>query len=242
MSERIYVASSWRNAVYPSVVANLRAAGHEVYDFRDPSHTGPHAGQPVRGFAWSEIDPEWQSWTPVAYREALDHPIAWAGFERDHAAMEWATAFVLVLPCGRSAHTEAGWACGRGKPTHILLYPGQEPELMYREVLAVGGRLVLSLSELLAALGGDRPSGPTFPRSGYDIDAPHAWLNDREIEMYEAVNAEGADTRITVQLPGGKTVQIVDPLGGLGVSPIDRALCDIARLRRDLHAARGGAL
>ena len=32
---RIYVASSWRDPYQPEVVAALREAGHEVYDFRN---------------------------------------------------------------------------------------------------------------------------------------------------------------------------------------------------------------
>jgi hypothetical protein len=39
----------------------------------------------------------------------------------------------LHSPCGRSAHLEAGWAIGQGKPTAILLHEDKfEPELMYR--------------------------------------------------------------------------------------------------------------
>ena len=34
---RIYVASSWRNALQPGVVTKLRRDGHEVYDFREPA-------------------------------------------------------------------------------------------------------------------------------------------------------------------------------------------------------------
>jgi len=44
MRRKIYVASSWRNDYYPKVVAKLREAGHEVYDFRNPpsdSKTNP---------------------------------------------------------------------------------------------------------------------------------------------------------------------------------------------------------
>lgn len=33
---KIYVASSWRNPYQPEVVAALRKAGHQVYDFRNP--------------------------------------------------------------------------------------------------------------------------------------------------------------------------------------------------------------
>ncbi len=99
---KLYVASSWRNMVQPSVVEALRAAGHEVYDFRNPPHGRG-------GFAWSDIDPEWESWTPNEYLLALDHPIAQAGFDSDYDGMQWADGGVLVMPCGRSAHLEAGY-------------------------------------------------------------------------------------------------------------------------------------
>ena len=33
----IYVASSWRNAMQPAIVAALRRWGHEVYDFKNPA-------------------------------------------------------------------------------------------------------------------------------------------------------------------------------------------------------------
>ena len=36
------------------------------------------------------------------------------------------------MPCGRSAHLEAGWAIGQDKPTCILLCDKQDPELMYK--------------------------------------------------------------------------------------------------------------
>jgi nucleoside 2-deoxyribosyltransferase len=46
-------------------------------------------------------------------------------------ALEDCDACVLVMPCGRSAHLEAGFAIGAGKPTAILISEG-EPELMYK--------------------------------------------------------------------------------------------------------------
>lgn len=120
---KIYVASSWRNPTQPDVVAALRLDGHLVYDFRNPC-----AGN--KGFAWSEIDPEWKAWKATDYVRLLDHPIAKAGFASDFHAMKWADTFVLVLPCGRSAHLELGWACGQGKQTLIITRDGEEPELM----------------------------------------------------------------------------------------------------------------
>ena len=49
---RIYVASSWRNKRLDKIVAELREAGHEVFDFRE-----------TRGFSWSKVDPGWQKWS-----------------------------------------------------------------------------------------------------------------------------------------------------------------------------------
>ena len=98
---RIYVASSWRNKYYDEVVARLEAEFHRVYDFRHPTHGG-------NGFRWTDIDENAPNWTLEQYREGLDHPKAVRQFRDDWDALDWADTCVLVLPCGRSAHTEAG--------------------------------------------------------------------------------------------------------------------------------------
>lgn len=133
---KIYVASSWRNTIQQKIVAALQSDGHAVYDFKNPTSTN-------HGFSWSQIDPNWKNWTPEQYRAALDHPIAKAGYASDFNAMKWADTFVLVLPCGRSAHLELGWACGMGKQTLVLL-DQMEPELMVKMV----DSLCLSLDEV----------------------------------------------------------------------------------------------
>lgn len=150
---RIYVASSWRNQYQPGVVISLRKAGHEVYDFRHPGEEGPanrEGGLPDNGFRWSDVDPDWQGWDAASFRHRVTtHPLADAGFAQDMAGLEWADTCVLVLPCGRSAHLEAGWAAGAGKTLMILLLGDQlEPELMYR----IANKIVLSVEELVEAL------------------------------------------------------------------------------------------
>jgi hypothetical protein len=140
---RIYLASSWRNERQPAVVALLRGAGHEVYDFRNP-----RPGQP--GFRWSEVDPGWQEFSPEAFRAALAHPSAVRGYARDFDAMQWADTCVLLLPCGRSAHLEAGWFAGAGRRLVIMLAPGQEPDLMYK----LASTICVTEQELLAAVNG----------------------------------------------------------------------------------------
>lgn len=129
---KIYVASSWRNGFQQEVVKQLRDAGHEVYDFKNPPQG--------TGFSWSDIDPNWQSWTNEQYLWALDHQIADKGFASDFNAMAWADACVMVMPCGRSAHVEAGWMQGAGKPT-VALITTAEPELMYKMFSLVTDKL-----------------------------------------------------------------------------------------------------
>ncbi|MCP4706127.1 MAG: hypothetical protein GY865_16125 [candidate division Zixibacteria bacterium] len=137
---KIYVASSWRNNHQPEIVKILRKVGHKVYDFRNPKPGD-------NGFQWSEIDPNWQSWSPSEFQEALTHPIAERGFGLDWEAMGWADAGVMVMPCGRSAHLEAGYFVGAGKKLFILLDNG-EPELMYN----MADHVCVDESELLSTL------------------------------------------------------------------------------------------
>ena len=132
---RIYVASSWRNEVrQQTAVSALRDKGHDVYDFRNPSDGD-------NGFGWHQCAMKGE--TPLMHREmmqdpaffrdeVLTHPMARAGFEKDMGALRSADVTVLVLPCGRSAHLELGWATGAGQKTIVLLDdPMSEPELMY---------------------------------------------------------------------------------------------------------------
>lgn len=122
---KIYVASSWRNEYYPSVVEALRKAGYEVYDFRNP----PSGDE---GFKWVNVDSDYMDWTPQEYREQLSCQQAERQFKNDIEAMESCDVCVLVLPCGRSAHTEAGWFAGKGKKVIAYIPTKQEPELMYK--------------------------------------------------------------------------------------------------------------
>jgi len=138
---KIYVATSWKNARQPEVVAALRAAGHEVYDFRNPRPG-------TAGFGWRQCVPDAPPWSAERTREVLAMPRAEEGFNLDFDAMQWADAFVMVQPCGRSAALELGWCAGRGKLAVVLLDDGQEPELM----LKVADKIAVTLDEVVAWL------------------------------------------------------------------------------------------
>lgn len=119
---RIYVASSWRNRFQPGVVAVLRDLGHEVYDFKDSD-----------GFSWKECGAgDSEGWDYGDWQQALKHKAAERGFARDMAALACAQRCVMVLPCGRSAHLEAGYAIGYGKPTAIFCPEYDTPDLMVK--------------------------------------------------------------------------------------------------------------
>lgn len=145
----VYVASSWRNNYHVAVVAALRAAGIPCYDFKNPEEG--------TGFHWGEVGVNSAGETYENYRKGLMHPRSEAGFLSDFNAMERSSHGILVLPAGRSAHLEAGWLMGQGKPTAILMFPEVErdrndlytPELMYK----MADYITDSLFDLLGWLG-----------------------------------------------------------------------------------------
>ena len=139
---KIYVASSWRNEFFPEIVSRLRSEGYDVYDFRNPGDGGD-------GFRWSDVSADWLEWEPQRYRhELMNNPLCQRQFGNDERAMESCDACVLLLPSGRSAHTEAGWFAGKGRKVIVHIPVKQEPELMYRLFDAV----TTTIDELLEAL------------------------------------------------------------------------------------------
>lgn len=155
----VYVASSWRNTFQEFVCQTLKAAGIDHYDFKNP--------EGGTGFSWEQVKPgpgftlvEPLDGTEVKlkgsdyvhlddYLGMIEHPRAVEGFAADMAAMERADTFILILPCGKSAHLELGWAVGAGKRTAILLESPIEPELMYRMV----DHLAPTMFDMLGWLG-----------------------------------------------------------------------------------------
>ncbi|HKV43851.1 MAG TPA: hypothetical protein VJT32_04140 [bacterium] len=122
----IYVASSWRNPHYEGVLDCLEQWALKYYNWRDEE-----------GFHWSNVmgrtsEDHWTTpVTPQEYITAMRHPRAQLGFERDMEHLQAASAVILLLECGKSAHLEVGWAVGAGKPTALYIKDNLQPELMY---------------------------------------------------------------------------------------------------------------
>ena len=175
---RIYVSSSWKNELQPDLVTLLRQHGHKVYDFRHPD------GRDDRN-VWEEVTPplhlntayQQSILTPPDYDKMLSQKAVRDRFNDHFNAMSDADTCVLLLPCGRSSHVEAGYMAGVGKrvfvydtSTHIT------PELMY---LTFDGYFHTE-EDLLEALnepipGVCRVCGCTESNPCYTPDHGHCW-------------------------------------------------------------------
>lgn len=156
---KIYLASSWKNQKYPEILAALQEAGHEVYDFRKD------------GFEWSTAGTYETSGIDYFLQNLESDDTALVGFHKDRVALNWCDVCVLLLPCGRSAHLEAGYAAGQGKKVIFFLdEEGFIPELMY----LLGDGFVKSMEALRLSLRGIE--GDQFRGVSYTIDHdPKSW-------------------------------------------------------------------
>src|SRR5574341_298278 len=111
----IYLIGSMRNRRIIAIAKTLRSAGHEVYD--DWIAPG------------EEADDKWQEYERARGRTYVEALRGWHAQHVHHFDM-WhltqADAVVLVMPAGKSAFWELGWATGSGKKTYMLIE--EEPE------------------------------------------------------------------------------------------------------------------
>lgn len=106
----IYLASSWKNPIYPTVLGMLQLEGHDVYDFREANSA----------FTWNELDPMWEDWAVNQYLRYLRSDKAERAFCNDMDALKRCDTCVMLTPCGRSASLELGYAVGARKDTFVL--------------------------------------------------------------------------------------------------------------------------
>ena len=127
---KIYLASSWKRKETVSVMHDILVKrGHEADSFcrTDSKRVS---------FNWDEL-------VEIMYNEGIDIRSANAirmvdhwrvkeAFKEDKKYIDWADTLIMLMPCGRSAHLEAGYAAGTGKKLYIIggFEPG-EFEVMY---------------------------------------------------------------------------------------------------------------
>ncbi len=119
---KIYIASSWKNAERVKILAGmLRVKGHDVDAFCEA-----RKGRTI--FNFHEV-PGADLHNGITM---LKEPIVKKAFTEDKKWLDWADAVVMLLPCGKSAHLEAGYAKGQGKKLFIMgEFPAGEYDVMY---------------------------------------------------------------------------------------------------------------
>ena len=120
---KIYIASSWKMSKWVKAwKEQLVSLGYEVDAFCDDSD-----GRFV--FHFSEIgDP-----ADLDAINFLEDDRSKKAFTEDKNWLDWADCCLLILPSGKSAHLEAGYAKGQGKALIIWRneFPKGEFDVMY---------------------------------------------------------------------------------------------------------------
>ena len=115
---KIYLASSWKmqkTVLEMSMI--LKKEGHEVDAFCDPSDNRV-------SFNWEELtDIMKDEKMDLEKMNAIDMMKHWRveeAFQEDKKFIDWADTLIMLMPCGRSSHIEAGYAKGTGKKLYIV--------------------------------------------------------------------------------------------------------------------------
>lgn len=137
----IYVAGALKNPEIVRITKLLMDAGHEA--FSEWYCPGPDA------------DVLWRDYELALgydYRQALKRPSAQTIFEFDRRHIDASDTFLMVYPCGKSAHMELGYAVGRGK--RGIVYMPEQPD-RWDVMMAYADAIVYNDKELLEALSHD---------------------------------------------------------------------------------------
>jgi hypothetical protein len=120
MSRKIYLASSWKNALKVRNLADcFRIHGHQVFDFTDPNNRTGNMDKFVFGAKqWAEFSGK--NPDQIEYKDFLTWSPTKRAFKSDKAGLDWADTVVLLIPSGRSSHLEAGYGAGQGKELFII--------------------------------------------------------------------------------------------------------------------------
>ena len=123
---RIYIASSWKNQqTVISLARLLEDEGFNVDAFCRATDTR-------YAFHWSELVDSGDDLKNYDAIEMLADPRTQRAYTEDKKWLDWADTVIMLMPCGRSSHLEAGYAKGQGKRLYIYgEFRKGEFEVMY---------------------------------------------------------------------------------------------------------------
>lgn len=132
---KIYIGGALANPEIVRLTKVLLSEGHDA--FSEWYTPGPEADVLWRDYELS---------LGYDYREALKRPAAQNVFQFDKKHIDESDIFVMVLPCGKSAHLELGYALGRGKKG--IIYMPEQPD-RWDVMYGFAHRIVYNDTELL---------------------------------------------------------------------------------------------
>lgn len=141
-TQKIYLIGSLRNERIPVIANELRENNFEVFD--DWYAIGP------------EADDHWKAYEQGrgrTYQKALQGKVCENSFNFDRRNIDAADIGVLVLPAGKSAHTELGYMSHplAKKKTYVLMEGDNDRwDIMYKFFTGV----VYSVDELIRTING----------------------------------------------------------------------------------------
>lgn len=107
---KIYIIGTFKNDRVEPLGDKLRSLGFEVFDSWRGTH--PESDQVM----W-----RYEQNRGHSYKEALRGLAAQNAFQFDKKHLDESDLAIMVMDAGRSAHIEAGYMIGRGKPVFVLL-------------------------------------------------------------------------------------------------------------------------
>ncbi|MBA7598384.1 hypothetical protein ES703_05399 [subsurface metagenome] len=110
---RIYIASSWKQQKRVLMLAErLEQESFEVDAFC-------RSTDKRYSFHWSELVDNEDELANYDAIEFLSDARTQRAFKEDKKWLDWADTVIMLTPCGRSSHLEAGYAVGQGKKLYI---------------------------------------------------------------------------------------------------------------------------
>jgi hypothetical protein len=135
---KLYVIGSLRNPEVPKIARICRLFVDEVFD--DWYSAGPRADDHLQ---------EYYQARGYSFAEALQAYATQNICRFDKRHLDASDAALLVMPAGKSAHTELGYVIGSGKPGYIYL--PEEPE-RWDCMYALASGVLVGREQLLAKL------------------------------------------------------------------------------------------
>lgn len=120
---RIYLAGSWKNAkqiLYLRDILKIEGYAVDCFASTDTGRTSFNWAELTRGIGCTTQKQAEDRLKEMDAIDLLTYDRVIQAFSEDKKWLDWCNTVILVLPSGKSAHLEAGYAKGQGKDLIIF--------------------------------------------------------------------------------------------------------------------------